>query len=98
MTDQSTIKGMTCLDLFCGCGGFSLGMKRAGFRVVAAIDFNEEAVATLKANLGKESQRRDALVNRTLRRAGWKVLRVWEHALERQGVKRLLGRIGKALS
>ncbi len=43
---------LTCIDLFCGCGGFSLGMHRAGFRVLAAIDFNEVAIATLKANLG----------------------------------------------
>lgn len=41
---------LTCLDLFCGCGGFSLGMKRAGFKVLAAIDFNEEAIQTYKAN------------------------------------------------
>src|SRR5437879_305957 len=41
----------TCLDLFCGCGGFTLGMQRAGFRVLAAIDFNREAVGTLRANL-----------------------------------------------
>jgi DNA mismatch endonuclease, patch repair protein len=44
------------------------------------------------------NQRRDALVNRTLRRAGWKVLRVWEHALRPQGEKRLVGRIRGALS
>jgi DNA (cytosine-5)-methyltransferase 1 len=41
---------LTCLDLFCGCGGFSLGMQRAGFKVLAAIDFNDEAVQTFKAN------------------------------------------------
>jgi DNA (cytosine-5)-methyltransferase 1 len=41
---------LTCIDLFCGCGGFSLGMQRAGFRIVAAIDFNEEAVGTFKVN------------------------------------------------
>ncbi len=41
---------LTCLDLFCGCGGFSLGMQRAGFKVLAAIDFNEEAIQTFKAN------------------------------------------------
>jgi DNA (cytosine-5)-methyltransferase 1 len=39
------------IDLFCGCGGFTLGMERAGLRCLAAIDFNGEAVATLRANL-----------------------------------------------
>lgn len=47
-----TDNGFTCLDLFCGCGGFSLGMIRAGFRVLAAIDFNKEAVETAARNLG----------------------------------------------
>jgi DNA (cytosine-5)-methyltransferase 1 len=37
--------------LFCGCGGFTLGMQRAGFHVLAAIDSNAEAVATLRSNL-----------------------------------------------
>lgn len=41
---------MTFIDLFCGCGGFSLGMVRAGFRCLAAIDFNQEAITTFKAN------------------------------------------------
>jgi DNA (cytosine-5)-methyltransferase 1 len=40
----------TFLDLFCGCGGFSLGMERAGFQWVAAIDFNPEAIATFRVN------------------------------------------------
>ena len=40
----------TFLDLFCGCGGFSLGMERAGFKCVAAIDFNKEAIETFRAN------------------------------------------------
>jgi len=33
-------EALTCLDLFCGCGGFSLGMQHAGFSVLAAIDAN----------------------------------------------------------
>lgn len=39
------------IDLFCGCGGFSLGMERAGLSGVAAIDSNAEAVATFQQNL-----------------------------------------------
>ena len=41
---------LTFIDLFCGCGGFSLGLKRAGFKGLAAIDFNHEAVEVFKAN------------------------------------------------
>jgi len=40
----------TFLDLFCGCGGFSLGMERAGFQCLAGIDFNLEAVNVFRAN------------------------------------------------
>ncbi len=40
----------TLIDLFSGCGGFSLGMERAGFRCLAAIDFNAEAIETFRAN------------------------------------------------
>ncbi len=45
------MKKLTCIDLFCGCGGISLGMLRAGFDVIAAIDFNHEAVETVSKNL-----------------------------------------------
>lgn len=40
----------TYIDLFCGCGGFSLGMDRAGFKCAAALDFNAEAIATFRLN------------------------------------------------
>lgn len=43
----------TFLDLFCGCGGFSLGMERAGFRCLAALDFNSEAIETFRENFPK---------------------------------------------
>jgi DNA (cytosine-5)-methyltransferase 1 len=41
---------LSCIDLFCGCGGFSLGMRRAGFSLLAAIDSNAEAIATFDGN------------------------------------------------
>lgn len=41
----------TVVDLFCGAGGFSLGMKHAGFRTLAAIDFDSKAVETIRVNL-----------------------------------------------
>ena len=39
------------IDLFCGCGGFSLGMERAGLGGLAAIDSNTEAIAVFQKNL-----------------------------------------------
>ena len=44
------------------------------------------------------NKRRDRLVNRTLRRQGWQVLRVWEHELSRKADCQLLSRIQRALS
>lgn len=44
------MKRFTCIDLFSGCGGFSLGLERAGFAVLAAIDFNQEAVGIFRKN------------------------------------------------
>ena len=41
---------LTFIDLFSGCGGFSLGLEWAGLRCLAAIDSNESAIGTLKRN------------------------------------------------
>jgi len=41
---------------------------------------------------------RDRLVNQTLRRAGWRVLRIWEHELVRKNEARLLNQIRRALT
>ena len=40
---------------------------------------------------------RDREVSRALRKAGWTVLRVWEHALARRCEERLLARLRRAL-
>lgn len=40
------------IDLFCGCGGFSLGMIDGGFQVVAAVEKDANAALTYLANLG----------------------------------------------
>ena len=47
---------LTFIDLFCGCGGFTLGMERAGFACVAALDSNPEAFAVFKKNFGHVPQ------------------------------------------
>lgn len=50
MAGGSDTAPLTCIDLFCGGGGFSLGLERAGFSVLAAIDFNAEAMRVFRAN------------------------------------------------
>ena len=44
------MKRLTGIDLFCGCGGLSLGLKRAGYSVLAAIDFDPEAIEVFAEN------------------------------------------------
>jgi DNA (cytosine-5)-methyltransferase 1 len=41
---------VTYIDLFSGCGGISLGLKWAGLKEIAAIDFDPSAVKVYKAN------------------------------------------------
>ena len=41
---------LTGIDLFCGCGGFTLGLKQAGWTTLAAVDFAPAAIAVFRAN------------------------------------------------
>ena len=41
---------MKVVDLFCGCGGLSLGFMTAGFDVVAGFDFWDDAIEVYKKN------------------------------------------------
>src|ERR1700677_1494230 len=47
------MKALTFIDLFCGCGGFSLGLERAGLKGLAAIDLNPEAITVFRKNLAQ---------------------------------------------
>ncbi len=44
--------GFTVIDLFCGCGGLSLGFKRQGFEILGGVDFDEPSINTFNRNFG----------------------------------------------
>ena len=44
--------GLTAIDLFCGAGGLSLGLERAGFRVLVGADIDGPSVQTHVGNIG----------------------------------------------
>jgi DNA mismatch endonuclease (patch repair protein) len=52
---------------------------------------------TFWKNKFARNKARDVLVTRMLRRAGWRVLRVWEHELAKKNEPRLLRQIHRAL-
>ena len=41
---------MKIIDLFCGCGGLSLGFEKAGFEIALAIDLWKDAISTYNYN------------------------------------------------
>ncbi len=45
----------TLLDLFCGAGGLSLGLAKAGFTTILAVDHHKAAIQTYIANLGRHA-------------------------------------------
>ena len=40
----------TAIDLFSGCGGLTVGLKRAGFKVLGAVDVDPLSIRTYQAN------------------------------------------------
>lgn len=50
MSSQGELGEFTAIDLFAGCGGISLGMRDAGFRILAAVDADARAVGVYREN------------------------------------------------
>jgi DNA (cytosine-5)-methyltransferase 1 len=47
------MREFTAIDLFSGCGGLTLGLKQAGFRVLAAIENDKNANQAFSKNHGE---------------------------------------------
>lgn len=53
------IKGYNVIDLFCGCGGLSLGFQNAGYNIVAAFDYWDVALNIYRRNFDHPVYKRD---------------------------------------
>lgn len=53
------IKKYNVIDLFCGCGGLSLGFQNAGYNVVAAFDYWDVALNIYRKNFSHPVFKRD---------------------------------------
>ncbi len=46
-------KSKKAIDLFCGCGGISIGLEQAGFKLLAGLDIEKKYLASFKHNFPK---------------------------------------------
>ncbi|MCE4941087.1 DNA cytosine methyltransferase [Bacillus velezensis] len=59
LTPQQPANGLTVLELFCGGGLGAIGFKAAGFDIVKALDFDENAVKAYRHNFGDYVEQAD---------------------------------------
>lgn len=65
---------MNVIDLFCGCGGLSLGFNMAGFNILAAIDNDPDSLNTiLKNELSKNAINLDLFDSDWIRKLSSKI-------------------------
>src|SRR5581483_572018 len=48
---ERSLSELAAISLFSGAGGLDLGVERAGYRVLAAVEYDADAAATLRANV-----------------------------------------------
>jgi len=58
------------LDLFCGCGGLSLGFDKAGFEIVGGIDIDSDATASHELNFPTSNNNWSRTAGSDVRRLG----------------------------
>jgi len=46
----------TAIDLFCGCGGLSLGFQNAGFTILRAFDIWDKAINNYNLNFSHPAE------------------------------------------
>src|SRR5262245_35381338 len=47
---ERSVSELTAISLFSGAGGLDLGVERAGYRVLAALEYDSDAAETLRTN------------------------------------------------
>lgn len=95
MTSASNLKA---IDLFCGCGGISVGLQQEEFNVLAGIDIEKKYLASFKQNflnamalnidITKSSP--EELMQTVNISAGWRVLIVWECSLKKDEIDKTI--------
>lgn len=53
------------VDLFSGCGGMSLGLKRAQYTIIGGVEINQQAISTYARNLFKNADEKTFELHKT---------------------------------